>query len=130
MPVKNRTASLAEIASRTAVGGRFDYLLADFLVGFYADPNGESLWDEPGLLQESMGESGRLRDAYLAAVAEHLAHQFQLPFPEWTGTPLRSLRLPWFASDFPSLRATLIRESPPAFRCRNIFVSSNALSRA
>jgi hypothetical protein len=130
MPVKNRTATLAEIASRTLEGGQFGALLADFLDGFYAMPEAEAIAEEPAPLQAVMDEEGALRDAYLAAVAEHLAHQFRLPFPRWASDPRRSLRRPWFACDFPSLRATLIHESPAAFRCRNLFVSANALSRA
>jgi len=42
----------------------------------------------------------------------------------------RALRHPWFAHRGGALRATLILESPAAFRERNLFVSENALSRA
>ena len=50
----------------------------------------------------------------------------------WRGfakTVERALGVPYFASPLGSLRAVLIHESPPAFRARNLFVSSNALSR-
>jgi hypothetical protein len=40
------------------------------------------------------------------------------------------LRTPWFAWPGPSLRATLLAESPAPFRERNLFVSANALTRA
>ena len=36
----------------------------------------------------------------------------------------------WFASPGAALRATLLLESPAAFRERNFFVSENALERA
>jgi hypothetical protein len=71
-----------------------------------------------------------VQDAYLAAVAEHLAYTHRFPIPSWVGSENRKLHHPWFASQLAGLRAVLILESPPAFRARNLFVSENALSRA
>ena len=81
------------------------------------------------LLAPTLGDQGRVQDAYLAATAEHLAatHHFQIP--TWVVDDTRKLHRPWFASQLASLRPVLLLESPPAFRSRNLFVSDNALTR-
>ena len=125
-----RPAALAEVAVLAASGEDFDRCLAEFLDSFYAAPTAAALAAEP-LLQGTNGDwAGQVRDAYLAAVADQLAADYGFRRPLWTGQERRALRRPWFASSMPSLRATLIRESPAAFRARNLFVSENALSRA
>jgi hypothetical protein len=121
-----RPTSLAEVAALAAGGDSFDRCLANFLDGFYACPTAIALEKEPRRLDAV----GRIQDAYLAATAEELARSFHLPSPEWTRAEGRQLHRPWFASPLASLRAVLLQESPPAFRCRNLFVRANALSRA
>ena len=125
-----RPKSLAEVAARTAEGDSFDRCLANFLDAFYASPVAGALEEAPRRLYVSGNEVGRIQDAYLAATAEELARTFNLPSPEWARAEGRQLHRPWFASPLASLRAVLLQESPPAFRCRNLFVSGNALSRA
>lgn len=75
-------------------------------------------------------EGGAVADAYLAAVAVTLARELGAVPPAWTQASSRTLAVPWFAHPGPALRATLLAESPAAFRERNLFVSANALSRA
>ena len=70
-----------------------------------------------------------VRDAYLAATAEHLALRFGLAVPGWTDGPVRFLARPFFAGGLESLKAILIAESPSAFRRRLIFVGADALYR-
>jgi hypothetical protein len=70
-----------------------------------------------------------LRDAYVAAVAEHLANIYALPVPRWTEEQGNDLHQPFFAGGLDSLRGVLFAESPTAFRKRLLFVSKNALSR-
>lgn len=70
-----------------------------------------------------------LKDAYLAALAEHLALESGLPAPSWTEQPERFLSEPFFAGGLQSLKALLLVESPLAFRRRLIFISADALSR-
>jgi hypothetical protein len=70
-----------------------------------------------------------IHDAYLAAVAEHLARKCELAIPSWVEHPQRFLDKPFFAGGLESLKAILLAESPLAFRRRQIFVSANALSR-
>jgi hypothetical protein len=124
-----RPQSLAQVAALAARGESFDRSLANFLDAFYACPSVESLVEEPALLAANENDPRRVQDAYLAATAEELARRSGLPAPRWAANPLRALRRPWFAETMSSLRAVLIHESPPAFRCRNLFVSENALSR-
>lgn len=121
--------TLADVARMTAAGESFDHCLANFLDAFYAAPAAAAIEDPPPLLAENPGDPGKVKDAYLAAVAEELAAAFSLPPPGWAAGESRHLKKPWFALPFAALRAVLLQESPPAFRCRNLFVSANALSR-
>ena len=125
-----RPRTLSEVAALVAQGHSFNLALFEFLDEFYEAPNASSLESEPQRLASALLETGPVIDCYLAAVAEDLGQRFNLPTPQWAGAEDRKLRRPWFASSLASLRAVLIRESPPAFRSRNLFVSENALSRA
>jgi hypothetical protein len=125
-----RPKCLSEVASLSAGGDSFDRCLANFLDEFYFAPNSAALSVPPELLAPTLGEPGRVQDAYLAATAQELARAYQLPVPWWTADEERKLHRPWFASPLASLRAVLLLESPAGFRTRNLFVSANALSRA
>ena len=70
-----------------------------------------------------------VQDAYLAAVAAYLAHRHRLRMPAWTEKKSRRLVSPWFALPDAWARATLLRDSPPAFRERNLFTTESALHR-
>ncbi len=125
-----RPRSLADLARLAAQGVSFDFCLAEFLDEFQSAPNSAALVTAPQLLAPAIGETGKVRDAYLAAVAEQLAIGNGYPAPEWAYADSRKLHYPWFASGMPSLRTVLLLESPVAFRSRNLFVSENALARA
>lgn len=117
--------SLHEVASRVARGEQeFDPALREFLDSFYANPDtrAEAIQDHPPGLDD-------LRDAYIAAVAEHLARSYGLAVPEWAETQGLDLKQPFFAGGLESLKAVLTVESPTAFRRRMLFVSKDALSR-
>ncbi len=124
-----RPKTLSEVARLAAGGESFDRGLANFLDGFYAAPDVAALLPTPELLAPKLGGPGRVRDAYLAATAEHLAGANGFPIPTWVAADERKLHRPWFASPLAALRAVLILESPAAFRARNIFISDNALTR-
>jgi hypothetical protein len=83
-----------------------------------------------GIRAEPPRTGDAVQDAYLAAVAAHLARKHQLPLPPWTEKKTRRLDRPWFALNDDWARAELLRDSPPAFRERNLFTSEDALSRA
>jgi hypothetical protein len=70
-----------------------------------------------------------VHDAYVAAVAEHLARIYGLQIPEWSETHGNGLRKPFFAGGPQSLKGVLVAESLTAFRRRLPFVSKDALSR-
>src|SRR5690242_17389397 len=116
-----RPKTLAEVAALALAGDSCYMCLANFLDEFYAGPTASALADEPKLLAPQDGDTGRLRDAYLAATAEKLARRYNFPSPEWAASADRALHKPWFVTQMASLRAVLLLESPPAFRARNLF---------
>ena len=122
-----RPHSLNEVAQWGSELGDTDGFLREFLDEFYAlsDESGRStmLQDEPPL-----GGDART-NAYLAAVAEHLSLRNHLPVPPWTANAARFLKRPFFPSGLESLKATLLAESPTAFRRRMIFVGADPLYR-
>jgi len=125
-----RPKTLAEVAQLALNGESFDRCLANFLDEFYASPEADALADTPPSLAPTLGESGQVQDAYLAATAEELARAHRFSVPAWVAAETRKLHHPWFASPLAALRAVLLLESPAAFRARNLFVSENALTRA
>jgi hypothetical protein len=120
-----RPAALELVAVRTLGGEPFDPLLREFLDEFYvgnSDMKARAIVGAPTRIDP-------IHDAYLAAVAEHLALRFGLSVPQWVEEPSRFLTKPFFAGGLENLKAILLVESPLAFRRRQIFVSANALSR-
>ncbi len=126
-PQRQRPQSLREAALQGRAHGHLDASLREFLDEFYvatdAVARARMLSEEPPL-----GDDARA-NAYLAAVAEHLALRSRLPVPEWTAGAQRFLRRPFFPGGLESLKATLLKESPVAFRRRLIFVDADPLHR-
>jgi hypothetical protein len=123
--VGKRPRTLREVSRRVKNGEQgFDNAVLEFLDSFYSYPElrAAAICDAPELIDA-------LRDAYLSAVAEHLAKSYGLPTPEWTETQGNDLHQPFFAGGLESLKGVLVAESPTAFRRRLLFVSKNALSR-
>jgi len=121
-----RPQSISEIADRVLRGVQpFDPSVAEFLDEWQTMPQAER---EPAITIEPV-RIGRVKDAYLAALAEHLASESQLAMPAWTEANSRFLDEPFFAGGLESLKAILLAESPPAFRRRLVFISADALSR-
>ena len=86
---------------------------------------------DPGFLQPHNPGFGHWQDAYLAATAEHLCRDANIPIPEWTEQPERFLSCAWFDnSGLKSLNAVMVAESPLAFRRRFIFTEAKPLRRA
>jgi hypothetical protein len=120
-----RPETLCEVARRVNRGEQqFDTAVLEFLDSFYANPELRlsAIEVRPELIDA-------LHDAYLAAVAEHLAKSYRLPVPEWTETQGNDLHEPFFAGGLETLKGILVAESPTAFRRRLLFVSKDALSR-
>ena len=121
-----RPRTIAEIAGRATDGhGAFDRAVREFLDSWQILAQEE----RNGALMREPERIGTLQDAYLGALTEHLALSEHLPVPEWTEKPNRFLSEPFFAGGLESLKATLLVESPLAFRRRLIFISADALSR-
>lgn len=68
-------------------------------------------------------------DAFLAALAEHLAGTAGIERPAWTCEPHRFADRFWFVSEVEGFRPLALAESPAAFRRRGIFVARAALER-
>jgi hypothetical protein len=120
-----KPATLEEVVRRVKAGEqKFDPSLREFLNSFYANPDSR----RPAIDQRPASIDA-VHDAYVAAVAEHLARVYGLPIPEWSETHGDGLREPFFAGGLQSLKGVLVAESPTAFRRRLLFVSKDALSR-
>lgn len=122
-----RPRTLQEVAAWGRAFGGIDGFLREFLDEFYCEASDtrrqRMIDDEPPLSQDPR------TDAYLAAVAEHLAWRAELSVPRWTAGPARFLARPFFPCGLESLMATLLVESPTAFRRRMIFVGADPLYR-
>jgi hypothetical protein len=124
-----RPASLREVAELASEAkgdsAAFGRAIAEFLDEFYMRPAARQVMiaDEPPSL-------AKFEDAYLAAVAEHLARRWGLEIPAWVDQPHRFLERAYFAGGLESLKAILLAESPLAFRKRQIFVEAEPLRRA
>lgn len=122
---RRKPDTLVEVVRRVETGEqKFDPSLREFLDSFYAnaDSRRRAIEQRPAAIDA-------VHDAYVAAVAEHLARVYGLPIPEWSETHGNGLREPFFAGGLQSLKGVLVAESPTAFRRRLLFVSKDALSR-
>lgn len=117
---------LAEVAERALAGESWRFAVREWLDRWYfSDDAGRrlaALQPRPALVDPAC-------DAYLGALAEHLALSLGLPRPDWCLDADRFLETMWFASDLPGLRASMIVESPSAFRRRGLFIGATTLSR-
>lgn len=122
-----RPKSLKAVVQFGRDHGDIDSFLREFLDEFYVarDPSDRAamLADEPPLATDDR------TNAYLGAVAEHLSLRNRLPVPPWTNAAARFLKRPFFPGGLESLKATLLMESPAAFRRRMIFVGADPLYR-
>ena len=122
-----RPHSLYEAATWGNALRNRDAMLREFLDEYYLAPAANRagmLEEEPPLLPDD-----DRANAYYAAVAEHLAMNDGMRAPAWVQSKARFLRRPFFPAGLESLKATLLVESPSAFRRRMIFVDRNPLHR-
>ena len=83
-----------------------------------------------GAIEKRPALTGDARhDAYLGALAEHLAAVHGLSRPAWSLAPERFLDRFWFVSEVPGFRAVAIAQAPAAFRRRGIFIPERSLHR-
>jgi hypothetical protein len=121
-----RPRRIAEIAERaTRATQPFDPAVREFIDSWQL----MSPEEREAAVAEEPVPLGVIKDAYLAALAEHLMACDRNFAPAWTEKPERFLHEPFFAGGLESLKAILIVESPSAFRRRLIFISADGLSR-
>lgn len=118
---------LAGVARRTREGEDFRYAVREFLDEFAL--RGDDRQRAEAIVGRPADTGDRRHDAYLGALAEHLAAIHGLERPPWSVEPARFLTRFWFVSDVPGFRAVSIAQAPAAFRRRGIFVPERSLHR-
>lgn len=123
-------ADLAEAVSGAGPGNAALAVRVDeFLDAFYgaSDPTRRQAMLEAEPVRRGVERD----DAYIAAVAEHLARRWGLRIPDWAATDDRDVAEPWFVGRMGrGLSGLLLVESPIAFRRRRIFTEAEPLRRA
>lgn len=127
-----RPRSLFAVVHAAESAEEIGYNLADFLdhVNWLAKQPRPAARVAASLRREPPRTGDEVQDAYLAAVAAHVARRLRLRGPDWVDKKCRRLERPWFALPDAWARATLLRDSPAAFRERNLFTTESALHRA
>ena len=119
-----RPKSLHEVAERAQDLSEFGGEFADWLHTIRAIRSRpaieESIRDEPARLAGRFAE-GHTADAWLAAYATYAAERCGLTPPTWADHPDRIAHDPWFSVDGKGSRLLALRDSPPAFKNRNLF---------
>jgi hypothetical protein len=126
-PPQRLDTTLAGIARRVSSGEEFRFAVREFLDEFALRGDDRSRAEAIEERPEPTGD--RRHDAYLGALAEHLAVVHGLQRPAWSIEPGRFLDRFWFVSDVRGFRAISIAQAPAAFRRRGIFVPERSLHR-
>jgi hypothetical protein len=126
-PPERLTQSLAGVARRALAGEDFHNGVREFLDEFAL--SGDDRWREQAIAERPEPTGDGRHDAYLGALAEHLAAVHDLDRPMWSVEPNRFLDTFWFVSDTPGFRAISISQAPAAFRRRGVFVPERSLHR-
>ena len=126
-----RPRALKAVAAESDTYGDFGYGLKDFLHEFELArrqnrPLAPMLAEAPRPLAVRF-EEGKICDAFLAATADFLSRENRLITPGWALEAGLILEEPWFSEAFPAVRMRLLRDSPSAFKDKNIFVFESAL---
>lgn len=132
--MSQRPRTLQAVAVDSACYPDFGHNLRDFLHAFAdARRRGDALLPmlapAPPRLAGRFAE-GKVCDAFLAATADFLARRHRLPTPEWALLETLALDHPWFSPDLPGVRGMLLRDSPSAFKDKNIFAFDSILDVA
>jgi hypothetical protein len=121
------TETLARVAERTLSGEDFRHAAREFLGEFplRVDDSARS-----AAISERPAPTGDPRhDAYLGALAEHIATLYGIERPAWSVEPDRFLDTWWFVSDVPGFRAISIAQAPAAFVKHGVFLPERSLHR-
>ncbi len=117
--------TLARTADRIAAGTAFREAVADFVDDLRWARDDD---DVARRITERPPDVDLRTDAYLAALAEHVAAAHEAPTPRWAGESGRFLSHIWWPR-YPGLWARAIVESPAAFRRRGIMLGAGMLNR-
>jgi len=122
--MNERPETLAQVAQRAESLEHFGHEFADWLHTVRGARSRSRLEHairvEPPLLTTRFRE-GPVADAWLAAYAEHIAQAIDRPVPDWVYSSERVSAEPWFSVDGKRSRLLALRDSPPAFKNRNLF---------
>jgi hypothetical protein len=121
------TATLAGVAERARAGEGFRHAVRDFLDEFPLRPDDAARSEAIVRRPEPTGDPRH--DAYLGALAEHIAVLYGIERPAWSIEPGRFLETWWFVSDVPGFRAIAIAQTPAAFLRHGVFVPERSLHR-
>ncbi len=121
------TETLAGVALRSREGEDFHHAVREFLDEFTLRSDDRSRAEAIEQRPEMTGD--RHHDAFLGALAEHLAAVHDLRRPPWSIEPGRFLDRFWFVSSTRGFRAISIAQAPAAFRRRGVFLPERSLHR-
>jgi hypothetical protein len=121
------TQTLAAVAQRAREGEDFRHAVREFLDEFAL--RGDDLSRGESIERCPISTGDPRHDAFLGALAEHLAAVHRLTRPAWSVEPERFLDRFWFVSEVPGFRAVSIAQAPAAFRRRGVFVPERSLHR-
>lgn len=125
MSFSQRAKSIAEVAERIRDGADAGYEVKDLLHEFQVS-GGTQMFSAAPVKLDMRVENGVRYDAFLQALAVHLAVKLNAEPPSWTQPPIQ-LAKPWFASPGPAIRNYLLISSPAPFRTRNLFIDADSL---
>lgn len=127
--MNSRPATVRDVALQAETLRDFGHLCQDWLHTLRKissrNAAAAAIHDEPPLLRGRFHQ-GEVADAWLAAMAELIARRCGLEVPGWARSPRRILRDPWFAeeSSGPEARIIALRDSPSAFKKRNLYAAA------
>jgi hypothetical protein len=121
------TQTLAGVSTRSCSGEAFRHAVREFLDEFALRSDDGSRAEAIAQRPEPTGDPRH--DAYLGALAEHLAAIHHMSRPPWCVQPDRFLARFWFVSDVAGFRAVAIAQAPAAFRRRGVFIPERSLHR-
>jgi hypothetical protein len=124
--MNTRPLTLQEIAKRSDSLEEFGRHFQDWLHvlrGYSSRPQVETALREAPPRLAGKFKDGIVADAWLAAYAEHIAGKIGRTTPGWVKG--RASPEPWFAVGTGTKeRIEALRDSPPAFRARNVYTPS------
>ena len=123
-----RPNTLKEAIERILAGEEERFPIGEFLDNFYLHHGHTG--EQQAMIDTEPAITGRQPlDAYVGAVAEHLARKWELTIPAWVEDERRFLGTPFWDDDLQLMKPVLLRDSPIAFRRRLIFTEAEPLRR-